>query len=380
MKKEKYICSQKKNGNEYLMVKFTYKSNGKSCQYTKTFSVSDYPTRAKAMKAACEHRDLKRAELLTVGLPSGTKRTVDQCFDDYIRLYHVTLGTAKKLRSVYTNHIQPKYGSTNVSDITSMDIQNSMFSVRFTASDDVISRIKAVWRDIFKIAMKYSLVTLNPVEMAEKPKSKALVKPRNQNVNDDDIDMIINYLETHGRDEATQYNYHITAGLIILMRETGMRPAECYALSRENIDFIHKLINVTNALGSNETEENVISKTKTVQSVRQIPMTSTCEACLIDLCSISANEYIFADYYGHMPDGEAMSNRIKGVARKLGIDFHLYMLRHRFSTKMVTNGVDVRTVMELMGHASPSMTVSYARSDEAKKRSALELVENGGKD
>ena len=48
------------------------------------------------------------------------------------------------------------------------------------------------------------------------------------------------------------------------------------------------------------------------------------------------------------------------------------MLRHRFSTKLVTANVDPRTVMELMGHKNFSMTVSYARSDDEKKITAME--------
>jgi hypothetical protein len=38
----------------------------------------------------------------------------------------------------------------------------------------------------------------------------------------------------------------------------------------------------------------------------------------------------------------------------------------------VTANVDPRTVMELMGHKNFSMTVSYARSDDEKKITAME--------
>ena len=49
----------------------------------------------------------------------------------------------------------------------------------------------------------------------------------------------------------------------------------------------------------------------------------------------------------------------------------MYQLRHQFSTDLITNHVDVRTVMELMGHNNTNMTVEYARSSDDLKAEAL---------
>ncbi|MEG0563849.1 tyrosine-type recombinase/integrase, partial [Anaerorhabdus sp.] len=54
-----------------------------------------------------------------------------------------------------------------------------------------------------------------------------------------------------------------------------------------------------------------------------------------------------------------------------GLEFHMYQLRHLFGTDLVTSKVDSRTIQELMGHASYAMSVSYARSDEKRKKEAL---------
>ena len=53
----------------------------------------------------------------------------------------------------------------------------------------------------------------------------------------------------------------------------------------------------------------------------------------------------------------------------------VYLMEHNFVTQLITNGVDVRTVQELMGHATPVTTVSYARSSDDKKKEAISSLE-----
>ena len=50
------------------------------------------------------------------------------------------------------------------------------------------------------------------------------------------------------------------------------------------------------------------------------------------------------------------------------------MLRHAFSTKLITSNTDIRTVQELMGHKNMAMTVDYARSSDELKRNAVNTI------
>lgn len=49
-----------------------------------------------------------------------------------------------------------------------------------------------------------------------------------------------------------------------------------------------------------------------------------------------------------------------------------HAFRHTFSVKMINNGADILTVMELLAHASPKMTMRYARLLESTKREAFD--------
>ena len=55
-----------------------------------------------------------------------------------------------------------------------------------------------------------------------------------------------------------------------------------------------------------------------------------------------------------------------------------HAFRHTFSVKMINNGADILTVMELLAHASPKMTMRYARLLDSTKRKAFDNAVSQG--
>ena len=65
-------------------------------------------------------------------------------------------------------------------------------------------------------------------------------------------------------------------------------------------------------------------------------------------------------------------NYVSNILRRLSKGkLRTYMLRHQFSTDLLTNNVDIRTVQELMGHTSGSMSLEYARSNPELMKKAI---------
>jgi len=55
-------------------------------------------------------------------------------------------------------------------------------------------------------------------------------------------------------------------------------------------------------------------------------------------------------------------------------DFKWHDLRHTFAGRLVMAGVDIRTVQELMGHKSITMTMRYAHLSPKHRTEALEKL------
>jgi integrase len=375
--KEKYIVSQEKNGNTYLTVKFSYKVGDKTKTYTKTFSVSDYPSKTKAMQAACKHRDIKRAELLTTGLPDTTVMHPRELLELSMEKEHLSSTTKKNLLLAFDRYLD-EFNEMSIQQISPITIEESMANLRFTHSQAVINQVACMWRKIFKTARRMRLVMTNPMDEIVVPKSKYTPAERTAKItSDEEIDKVINELAKRGQTPRVKYNNQIIIGIILVMRYTGIRPSECFALTRENIDFENQLIKINSAYGSNEKGKAIVG-TKTRLSHRQVPMSIACAMTLRSIMAMSGNDYIFTMYNGKLPEINVITSKLTAINQKLGTTFHLYANRHQFSSDLITNGVDPRTVMELMGHSSTDMTVgTYARSNIEKKRNAL--VEIGRK-
>ncbi|EFR98891.1 transposition regulatory protein TnpB, partial [Listeria seeligeri FSL N1-067] len=54
--------------------------------------------------------------------------------------------------------------------------------------------------------------------------------------------------------------------------------------------------------------------------------------------------------------------------------FRMHEFRHTYAVKLLNNGADILTVQELLAHASPEMTMVYARYSDDNKRKEFEKV------
>jgi hypothetical protein len=70
----------------------------------------------------------------------------------------------------------------------------------------------------------------------------------------------------------------------------------------------------------------------------------------------------------------------KGITDKNGQLFHfkMHQFRHTYAMKMLNIGADIVTLQELLAHASPEMTMRYAKLLDDTKRTAFEIVRNQG--
>lgn len=147
---------------------------------------------------------------------------------------------------------------------------------------------------------------------------------------------------------------------------TGFRRNELLSLCPADVDLAQGLVSVRAGYAKNG-------------EGRSIPMTSTLREVLRHLvkeAEESGSPYLFRNRHGAPLRAYALHDAFKNAVQQAGIeDFHFHDLRHTFASRLVMSGVDIRTVQELMGHKTISMTLRYTHLSPDHKRKAMEALE-----
>ena len=89
---------------------------------------------------------------------------------------------------------------------------------------------------------------------------------------------------------------------------------------------------------------------------------------------IKEGHYYFRGKRGQKLNPTIIQKLIKGLRTSLSLPDNVtpHSLRHSFATELLENFVDLRTIQELLGHASLSTTQRYTSVSTKKIKSMLE--------
>lgn len=156
--------------------------------------------------------------------------------------------------------------------------------------------------------------------------------------------------------------------MIAAARYTGMRNAELRALRWSDVDFDRQQISVRHAFSLNELTSPKNNR------VRHIPMAG-------GLCRVLASRrkqdgFVFCDRDGSPIPYDTTLSALRRVCRKTGVRrIGWHVIRHTFASHLVTRGVPIRAVQQLLGHASIVMTERYAHLAPSTLHRAVSVLE-----
>ena len=144
------------------------------------------------------------------------------------------------------------------------------------------------------------------------------------------------------------------------MVQTTGAGQEILYLKWNDIDFNRKIIVVTQSNSKNK-------------KTRKIPMNSMVSEALQEINDKS--EYVFCNPETGEPYHSIKTSFGKALKRAglEGVRFH--DLRHTAATMMVTSGVDIVTVQQVLGHSDIKMTARYTHPTTETKMSAVNSLE-----
>ena len=160
---------------------------------------------------------------------------------------------------------------------------------------------------------------------------------------------------------------------------SGLRRGELLALLWKDLNVKERTLSVTKSVCRID-HQLVVSQPKTKNSLRLLTLPeSTVQILVEEHEKHPDNPYMFpSPKTGEMLDPasfRAMHDRILEAIGAEHVRFH--DMRHTFATLALKNGVDVRTLSEMLGHYSAGFTLStYVHSTPGMKQSAADAIGN----
>lgn len=377
MKKEKYIIEKKLKKGVCFEVNFKYyDKNGIKQTYSNSFHEVEYGSKSLAYKAAVNDRDKARNMLNSTGIKIKHVPTLKEVYEEKKRIYLLSEETNRKYDILFRNYLG-ELEDVPIDKIKTKDISLSLNKL-IEKSQDEINRVYGLWKKIYQTAIMNDYVYTDQTMKVTVPVSEKIERAKDCTMEcsiEDVFDALMNY----GYSEESKYNGKILAYAFRINYYLGLRPQELFALTRADFDLKKKTVNIDKSVGTKKTDKSsehcrpdkVIKKTKTANSIRIIPLPDACIEDIEEVLKFTKFEHLFKRYDGKLMHSDYYSTFVKNASKKAGIRFNAYLLRHNFATELTMNNVDLRTIQELMGHNSGTMTLSYARSSEEIKRNVL---------
>lgn len=169
------------------------------------------------------------------------------------------------------------------------------------------------------------------------------------------------------------------AGLLLMARYTGVRIGELCALKWENINLNNQTITIKETVQrvKNDSEKSA-NKTKikfdtpkSLTSIRTIPIPK--------FLAMKLKKYQRKTGYilrndGQFTDTRNISRRFKQLLKEAKIEnINFHALRHTFATRALELGFDIKTLSEILGHSSVTITLNlYVHTLPEHKQKEME--------
>ena len=172
---------------------------------------------------------------------------------------------------------------------------------------------------------------------------------------------------------------------VLLTMYTGIRIGELCGLKWKDIDLKNKTIKITHTLQRIPNRKNggtkvIFTPPKSRTSVRTIPLIDDVAEVIRlyyeDWEKLSPEAFFLTGESGKFIEPRNMENKFAKLLNDAGIDrIRFHSLRHGFSTFCIESGMDVKSVCEILGHSTPTITLSmYTHPSLEHKREGLNRI------
>ncbi len=166
---------------------------------------------------------------------------------------------------------------------------------------------------------------------------------------------------------------------VVLCLYTGLRVGELLALKWSDLDIKNGFLTVDKTCydGKNSYGKYVrmVETPKTFSSRRIVPVPKQLMPLIIKEKRISRSEYVISGAKGEF-SVRSYQKSFELLLKNVGVKRRgIHSLRHTFATRALECGMDVKTLSEILGHKSPSITLNrYVHSLTEHKKAMMDKL------
>lgn len=276
------------------------------------------------------------------------------------------------------NHIIPVLGSFKITEITPAQI-TALLLQKQSEGLKVGSCLKlyTILNSMFKKAYLEDAITKNPMDKVQRPKATKS-EGKTDEIKSFTADEL-RYILQCVRNEPLQWQT-----LINLLIDTGCRRGEITGLMWDCVDFKEGSITIKRNLCYTPDKGIYIDTPKNGKS-RKIFISPDVMALLKQVKASQSRiitlghngpGFVFTQEGTDLPmHPDSPTRYFQTLGKRYGIkDFHPHKLRHSFASVAITNGADVASVSEKLGHSDKAITLRmYTHADEESQKRASEI-------
>ncbi len=346
--------------------------------------ISCYNSEGKAKYGYCyakTYREAKEKALVARERESsGNERsqgakTRFSCYcDEWLRLNKVRIKESSfvKYTTIVEKHIKAQLGGYPVCALTTSligNFTNELLNVNHLSAKTV-GDILTVLSSVIKFCARQNSYVDRNIEIC-RPKTE---KKEMRVLNNDEQEKLTAFLLK----DTDCMKFGILLSLI-----TGLRIGEICALKWENISFSEATLKIDATMQRIKSEDGqsktkiLISRPKSDTSARIIPLTQTALLLCKRFYADNPKAYVLSASPNTIVEPRTLQNKLKKYTAACQLEgVHFHTLRHTFATRCVEAGFEIKSLSEILGHASVKITLErYVHSSLELKRSNMNKLD-----
>jgi integrase/recombinase XerC len=242
----------------------------------------------------------------------------------------------------------------NVSSINTRDVRNYVYGLNIKNSSSSVARKLSALRTFFKFLLREQVIDMDPMTSISMPKQEHYIPVFLS------VDEVFALLEAPGNDDTFAERDN---AILELLYSTGIRVSELVGCNMVNLDFDNEMLRIK---GKGSKERLVPIGSPAIKALKKyLPRRDEMLKSRLQKGKKVDNKAVFLNSRGSRLTTRSVERKVAEYGQRAGIDKPVtpHVLRHSFATHLLEMGADLRSVQELLGHASLSTTQKYTHLD-----------------